>query len=111
MQSIHLICIDYTICFSDCQEKKGLYFLKETYYDVTVQFVHSNTFLGAHKTHFQRVLALTSLARLYFHAILTSRNRVSEQWQYDNYSPLIKHSLFLIAGSVSGADKVSIYTK
>ena len=52
MQLIRLIYIDYTICFSDCQEKKGLYFLKETYYDVTVQLVHSNTFLGAHKTHF-----------------------------------------------------------
>ena len=85
--------------------------MKETYYDVTVQFVHRDTFLGAHKTYFQRILALASLARLHFHAILTSQNRVSEQWQYDNYSPLIKHSLFLIAGSVSGADIVSIYTK
>ena len=111
MQLIRLIYIDYTIRFSACQEKKGLYFLKETYYDVTVQFVHSNTFLGAHKTHFQRIFALASLAKLHFRAILTSRNRVSEQWQYDNYSPLIKHSLFLIAGSVSDADKVSIYTK
>ena len=79
MQSIHLICIDYTICFSACQEKKGLYFLKETYYDVTVQFVHSDTFLGAHKTHFQRILALASLARLHFRAVLTSQNRVGEQ--------------------------------
>lgn len=71
-----------------------------------------NLFTATHfSVHTKRILALASLARLRFHAILTSRNRVGEQWQYDNYSPLIKHSLFLIAGSVSGADKVSIYTK
>ena len=79
MQLIHLIYIDYTIGFSACQEKKGLYFFGETYYDVTVQFVHSNTLRDVHKTHFQRILTFASLANCIFYVTLTSRNRVSEQ--------------------------------
>ena len=68
----------------------------------------------SHLTHVARLtmhIQSLQVLHMHFHAILTSQNRVSEQWQYDNYSPLIRHSLFLIAGSVSGADKVSIYTK